>query len=442
MSDSLWPHGLQHTRPPCPSPTPGVYSNPCPLSWWCHPTMSSSVVPFSSIFPSISVFSNESALCIRWLKYWSFSFNISPSNEDPGVISFRMDWLDLLAVQGTCKNLLPHHSSKASIFRPSAFFTVQFSHPYMTSGKTITLTRWTFVDKVMSLSFNMLSRLVITFLPRSKCLLISWLQSPSVVILEPPKNKVSHCFPIYLPWSDGTGCHDLSFLHSGSWDLPAGHTFATGEIKVGECSGEPRFIHELRGAWESEEQISGSVLLLKITVHHFVEQLFIFPLKLVMYTQDTEQTYLHMCVRTCCIQFKAPSQRRQGYSYQVSNWAFPVPNYWKQPSHSHEDWVWFPCGHLSAKAVGFSVLLHSDGLWHLPTLGTGCLLLAAPNGQSSVPQVAQCPWCGLATCIYSPDETQRPVLAQGSGTPSQAMSHVSLVFTPGVDCLDQRVLYL
>ena len=207
-------------------------------------------------------------------------------------------------------------------------------------------------------------------------------------------------------------------------------------------SGEPRFIHELRGAWESEEQISGSVLLLKITVHHFVEQLFIFPLKLVMYTQDKEQTYLHMCGHTCCIQFKAPPQCRQGYSYQVSNWAFPVPNYWKQPSHSHAVWVWFPCGHLSAKAVGFSVLLHSDGLWHLPTLRTGCLLLAAPNGQSSVPEVAQCPSCGLATCIYSPDETQRPVLAQGSGTPSQAMFHFSLVFTPGVDCLGQRVLYL
>ena len=142
-----------------------------------------------SIFPSIRVFSNESALCIRWPKYWSFSFNISPSSEHPGLISFRMDWLDLLAVQGTLKSLLQHHSSKASIFWHSAFFIVQLSHPYMTTGKTIALTRWTFVSKVMSLLFNMLSRLVIAFLPRSKCLLISWLQSPSAVILEPPKIK-------------------------------------------------------------------------------------------------------------------------------------------------------------------------------------------------------------------------------------------------------------
>ena len=128
-----------------------------------------------SIFPSITVFSNESALCIRWPKYWSFSFNISPSNEHSGLISFRMDWLDLLAVQGTLKSLLQHHSSKASVLWCSAFFTVQLSHPYMTTGKTIALTRQTFVVKVMSLLFNMLSRLVITFLPRSKCLLISWL---------------------------------------------------------------------------------------------------------------------------------------------------------------------------------------------------------------------------------------------------------------------------
>jgi len=140
-----------------------------------------------SIFPNISVFSNESALHIRWPKYWSFSFNISPSNEHPGLISFRMDWLDLLAIQGTLKSLLQHHSSKASILQCSAFFIVQLSHPYMTTGKTMALAIWTFVDKVMSLLFNMLSRLVITFLPRSKHLLISWLQSPSAVILEPPK---------------------------------------------------------------------------------------------------------------------------------------------------------------------------------------------------------------------------------------------------------------
>ena len=139
----------------------------------CHPLL---LLP--SIFPSFWVFSNESALWIRWPKYWSFSFNISPSKEHPGLISFRMDWLDLLAVQGTLKRLLQHHSSKASIPRCSAFFIVQLSHPYMTTGKTIALTRRTFVDKVMSLLFNMLSRLVITFLPRSKCLLTSWLQSP------------------------------------------------------------------------------------------------------------------------------------------------------------------------------------------------------------------------------------------------------------------------
>ena len=142
-----------------------------------------------SIFPSIRVFPNESVLPIRWLKYWSFSFNIGPSNEHPGLIAFRMDWLDLLAVQGTLKSFLQHHSSKASILRCSAFFTVQLSHPYMTTGKTIALTRWTFVDKIMSLLFNILSRLVITFLPRSKRLLISWLHSPSGMILEPRKIK-------------------------------------------------------------------------------------------------------------------------------------------------------------------------------------------------------------------------------------------------------------
>ena len=140
-----------------------------------------------AIFPNIRVFSNESVLHFRWPKYWSFSFNISPSSEHPGLISFTMDWLDLLAVQGTLKTLLQHHSSKASILQCSSSFTVQLSHPYITTGKTIALTRWTFVDKVMSLLFNMLSRLVITFLSRRKCLLISWLQSPSAVILEPKK---------------------------------------------------------------------------------------------------------------------------------------------------------------------------------------------------------------------------------------------------------------
>ena len=162
----------------------------------CHPLL----LP-PSIFPSIRIFSNKSVLCIRWPKYWSFSFSISPSNEHPGLISFRMAWLDLLAVQGTLKSLLQHHSSKVSTLRRSAFFIVQLSHPYLTTEKTIALTRWTFVGKVMSLLFNMLSMLVITFLPRSKCLLISGLQSPSAVVLEPPKIKCHcfHCFPIYLP---------------------------------------------------------------------------------------------------------------------------------------------------------------------------------------------------------------------------------------------------
>ena len=153
-----------------------------------------------SIFPSIRIFSSESVLHIRWPKYWSFSFSISSSNEYSGLISFRMDWLDLLAVQGTLKSILQHHSSKASVLRHSAFFTAQLSHLHMTTGKTIALTKWTFVGKVMSLPFNMLFRLVIPFLPRSKHLLISWLQSPSAVILESPKKVCHcfHCFPIYL----------------------------------------------------------------------------------------------------------------------------------------------------------------------------------------------------------------------------------------------------
>ena len=169
----------------------------------CHPLL---LLP--SLFPSIRVFLNESALHIRWPKYWSFTFNISPSKEIPGLISFTMDWLDLWAVQGILKSLLQHHSSKASVLWHSAFFIVQLSHPYMTTGKTITFTRWTFVDKVMSLLFNMLSRLVITFLPRSKRLLISWLQSPYSVILEPPKIKLASVSTVSLsicqevmPWS-------------------------------------------------------------------------------------------------------------------------------------------------------------------------------------------------------------------------------------------------
>ena len=159
MSDSSWPHGLQHARLPCPSPTPGAYSNSWPLYHWCQPTISSSVIPFFSHLnlPSVRVFSNESVLPIRWPKYWSFSFSIGPSNEHPRLISFRMDWLDLLEVQGTLKSLLQHHSSKASIIGHSAFFIVQLSHPYMTTGKTIALPRWNFVGKIMPLFFNMLS---------------------------------------------------------------------------------------------------------------------------------------------------------------------------------------------------------------------------------------------------------------------------------------------
>ena len=167
LSNSLQPYGPQHARPPCPSPTPRVYSNLCPLSQWCCPSnhliLCHPLLLPPSIFPSIRVFSNELALLIRWPKYWSFSFSINPSNEYSGLISFRMDWLDLLAVQGTLESLLQHHSSKASILRHSAFFIVQLSHPYTTTGKTITLTRWTFVGKVMSLLFNMLFSLVITY---------------------------------------------------------------------------------------------------------------------------------------------------------------------------------------------------------------------------------------------------------------------------------------
>ena len=176
MPDSLQSHGLQHKRLPFPSPTPGACSISCPSSWWCHPTISSCrPLLLPSIFPIIRVFSNESVFHIRWPKYWSFSFSISPSNEYSGLISFKMDWLDLLAVQGTLESLLQHHSSKASILQSWAFFIVQLSHPYMTTRKTIALTRWTFLGKVMSLLFNMLSELITAFLQRSKCFLISWL---------------------------------------------------------------------------------------------------------------------------------------------------------------------------------------------------------------------------------------------------------------------------
>ena len=172
----------------------------------CHPLLLLPPIP-----PSITVFSNESTLSMRWPKYWSFSFSISPSKEHPGLISFRKDWLDLLVVHGTLKSLFQHPSSKASILQRSAFFTVQLSHPYMNTGKTIALTRQTFVGKVMFLLLNMISRLVITFLPRSKHLLISWLQSRFAVILEPRKIKSDTVH--YFPWTDGTRCHDLRFLN-------------------------------------------------------------------------------------------------------------------------------------------------------------------------------------------------------------------------------------
>ena len=174
----------------CSLPTPRVYPNSCSLSQWCHPTISSSVIPFSSCpqsFPASGSFQMSQLFTSGGQSIGVF--NLQPSHEHPGLISFRMDWLDLLAVQGTLKSLLQHHSSKAAILQHSAFFIVQFSHPYMTTGKNIALTRWIFVGKVMSLLLNMLSRLVITFLPRSKCLLISWLQSQSAVILEPRKIK-------------------------------------------------------------------------------------------------------------------------------------------------------------------------------------------------------------------------------------------------------------
>ena len=188
VSDSLPPHGLQHTRLPCPSPPPGEVHRVGDAIQPFHLLLSPSCPTF--IFPSIRVFFNESVLRFRWPKFQSFSLSISPSNEYLGLIFFRIDWFDLV-VQGTLQSLLQHHSLKASVLRCSAFFIVQISHPYMTTGKTIAQTRWIFFGKVMSLLFNMLSRLVISLLQRSKCLLISWL---------------------YLPQSDGTRCHDLCFL--------------------------------------------------------------------------------------------------------------------------------------------------------------------------------------------------------------------------------------
>ena len=210
MSDSLWPHELQHTRPSCPSPTSGVYSNSCPSSRWCHPAISSSVIPFSSCPQSRPA---SESFPMSQLFAWGGQ-NTGVSASAPVLPMNTQDWYPLgwtcwISLQSKgLSRVLQHHSSKASILRHSAFFTVQLSHPYMTTGKTIALTIWTFVSKAISLLLNMLSRLVITFLPRSKRLLISWLQSPSVVILEPPKNKVwhfPHLFPMkrwdQMPWS-------------------------------------------------------------------------------------------------------------------------------------------------------------------------------------------------------------------------------------------------
>ena len=224
MSDLLRPYGRQHARLPCPSPTPRACSNSCPLSPWCHPTISSSVYPLllpPSVFPSIRVFFKESILCIRWPKYWNFSFSISPSSEYSGLISFRVDWLYLLAVQGTLKRLLQHHSSKASILHCSVFFMVQLSHWYMTTGKAIVLSIHTFAGNVMSpLLFiylflspllNMLSRFVIAFLPRSKHLLISWLQEAWIWSLggaDPLEMEMATYSSILvwkIPWAEEPG---------------------------------------------------------------------------------------------------------------------------------------------------------------------------------------------------------------------------------------------
>ena len=217
MSDSLRPHEPQHARPACPSPTPGVYPNSCPLSRWCHPTILSSIIPFlpalnlsqhRGLFQWVSSSHQVAKVSEFQLQHRSFQWIFR-------LISFRIDWCDLLAVQGTLKSLLQHHSLKASILQHSAFFIVQLSHQYMTTGKIITLTRRNFVSKIMSLLFHMLSRLVIAFLPSSKRLNFM----AAVTIYNDfgvPQNKVCHCFhcfPIYFPWSDGARCHDLSFLN-------------------------------------------------------------------------------------------------------------------------------------------------------------------------------------------------------------------------------------
>ena len=210
MSNYLSPQGLQHARPPCPSPTPGVYSDSCPLSWWCHPTISSSVVPFSShllSFPTSGSFQMSQFFATggQSIAVYASAFVLPMNIQD----WFPLGWAGLISLQSRgLSRVFSSTNSKASILRCSPFFTVQLSHPHMTTGKTIALTRRTFVGKAMSLLFNMLSRWFITFLPRSKCRLISWLQSPSAVILEPPEIKSAT-----VSTSDGTRCHDLSFLN-------------------------------------------------------------------------------------------------------------------------------------------------------------------------------------------------------------------------------------
>ena len=214
MSDSLWCPWISACQAFLSITNSWSLLNSCPSSPWCHSTISSYVIPFFPCPQSFSAsgsFPMSQFLHIKWPKYWIFSFSISPSNECSGLISFRMGWLDLLVVQGTLKSLLQHHSSKAPILWCSAFFMVQLSHPYMTTGKTIALTRCTLVGKVMSLLFNMLSKLVIAFLPRGKHLLNSWPQSPFAVSLGAPKNNVSHCFHVLI-----TGCSCLQIFHNFS----------------------------------------------------------------------------------------------------------------------------------------------------------------------------------------------------------------------------------
>ena len=213
-SNSLRPHGLQHPRLPCPSPTLGACSNSCPLNRWCHPTISSSVIPFSCLqsFPASGSFLMSQILASGGQSIGALA-SVLPMNS--GLISFRTDWFDLLADQGTLRSLLQHHSSKASILWRSAFFIVQLSHPYVTTGKTIALSRWNTFGKVMSLLFSMLSRFVIAFLLRSKCL--NFMAAVTICSdFRAQENKICHCFhcfPIYLPWGGGTRCHDLSFLN-------------------------------------------------------------------------------------------------------------------------------------------------------------------------------------------------------------------------------------